>query len=54
MQAFRYKALMDMLETGKLAPQKLIGKRISLEEAPVALMQMDRFDGIGISVIDRF
>jgi len=54
MQAFRYKALMDMLETGKLAPQKLIGKRISLEEAPVALMQMDRFDGLGISVIDRF
>jgi len=54
MQAFRYKALTDMLETGKLAPQKLIGKRIGLEEAPVALMQMDRFDGIGISVIDRF
>jgi alcohol dehydrogenase len=54
MQAFRYKALMDMLETGKLAPQKLVGKRLSLEDAPAALMLMDRFDGTGISVIDRF
>jgi len=54
MQAFRYKALMDMLEQGKLAPQKLIGKRISLDEAPAALMAMDRFEGTGISVVTRF
>lgn len=54
MQAFRYKALMDMLEQGKLAPQKLIGKRIALDEAPVALMAMDRFEGTGISVVTRF
>jgi alcohol dehydrogenase len=54
MQAFRYKALMDMLEQGKLAPQKLIGKRIALDEAPAALMAMDRFEGTGISVVTRF
>lgn len=54
MQAFRYKALMDMLETGRLAPQKLIGKRIALDEAPAALMAMDRFEGTGISVVTRF
>jgi alcohol dehydrogenase len=54
MQAFRYKAMLDMIETGKLAPQKLIGNRISLAEAPAALMQMDRFDGLGISVVTRF
>lgn len=53
MQAFRYKALMDMLETGKLAPQRLIGRRIDLESAPAALMAMDRFEGTGIDVIDR-
>ena len=54
MQAFRYKALMDMLEQGKLAPQKLIGKRIALDEAPAALMAMDRFEGTGISVVTKF
>ncbi|RZS82562.1 alcohol dehydrogenase [Phyllobacterium myrsinacearum] len=54
MQAFRYKALMDMLEQGKLAPQRLIGKRIALDEAPAALMAMDRFEGTGISVVTRF
>ena len=54
MQAFRYKALMDMLETGKLQPQKLIGKEITLDEAPAALMAMDRFDGTGINVITTF
>jgi len=54
MQAFRYKALMDMLETGKLAPQKLIGKEITLDDAPAALMAMDRFEGTGINVITKF
>ena len=54
MQAFRYQAMMDMIRTGKLAPQKLVGKQISLDEAPAALMAMDRFEGIGISVVTRF
>jgi alcohol dehydrogenase len=54
MQAFRYDAMMAMIEAGKLAPQKLIGGTISLDEAPAALMAMDRFDGIGINVITRF
>ena len=38
MQAFRYEAMMDMIAAGKLAPQKLVGKTISLDEAPAALM----------------
>ncbi|BCH26618.1 zinc-dependent alcohol dehydrogenase family protein [Mesorhizobium sp. L-8-3] len=54
MQAFRYQAMMDMLETGTLAPQKLIGKRIHLDEAPAALTRMDSFEGRGITVVDRF
>jgi alcohol dehydrogenase len=54
MQAFRYQAMMSMIETGKLTPQKLVGKRISLDEAPAALMAMDRFEGLGISVITQF
>jgi alcohol dehydrogenase len=54
MQAFRYKALMNMLETGRLEPQKLIGRRIRLDQAPDALMAMDRFEGTGIDVITSF
>jgi alcohol dehydrogenase len=54
MQAFRYADMLAMVEKGALAPQKLVGKRIALDEAPAALMAMDRFDGLGISVIDRF
>jgi alcohol dehydrogenase len=54
MQAFRYQAMLDMIGTGKLAPQQLIGSRIALDDAPLALTQMDRFDGTGIAVVTRF
>jgi alcohol dehydrogenase len=54
MQAFRYQAMMDMIRTGKLKPELLVGKKMSLDEAPAALMAMDRFDGIGIGVVTRF
>ena len=54
MQAFRYEAMMAMIATGKLTPQKLVGKKITLEEAPAALMAMDRFEGIGINVVTSF
>ncbi|MCO5160828.1 MAG: zinc-dependent alcohol dehydrogenase family protein [Mesorhizobium sp.] len=54
MQAFRYPAMLAMIEAGKLAPQKLIGNRISLDEAAVALTRMDRFDSHGISVVTQF
>ena len=53
-QAFRYDAMMGMLESGRLDPRKLIGQRIRLDDAPAALMQMDRFDGTGITVITTF
>jgi alcohol dehydrogenase len=51
MQAWRYDAMFSMLAAGKIAPQKLIGRRISLEEAVPALMTLDQAVGIGISVI---
>jgi alcohol dehydrogenase len=54
MQAFRYHAMMEMIRTGKLKPELLVGKRIGLDEAPQALMAMGGFEGIGIGVIDRF
>ncbi len=54
MQAWRYPAMLDMMKTGKLQPQRLIGRNITLEEAVPALMAMENSGEIGISVIDRF
>ncbi|KTT57852.1 alcohol dehydrogenase [Pseudomonas oryzihabitans] len=54
MQAHRYDVLMAMLRNGTLAPEKLIGREISLAESIAALMQMDSFQGTGVTVITRF
>jgi alcohol dehydrogenase len=43
-----------MLSASKIAPQKLIGKRISLADAVPALAAMERSEGLGISVITQF
>jgi alcohol dehydrogenase len=51
MQAHRYPAMMEMILNGRLKPEKLIGRTISLSETPQALMAMDRFAGTGISII---
>ena len=50
-QAARYGALLEMIQSGSLNPGKLIGRRIGLEEVPVALMEMASFQGVGITVI---
>jgi alcohol dehydrogenase len=54
MQAHRYDAMLAMVETGKLSPDKLVGKKISLEESIAALTSMDRFEGVGATVVTRF
>ena len=54
MQAFRYADMMSMIEAGRLKPQNLISSRMSLEQAPKALTEMDEFKTAGISVITRF
>jgi alcohol dehydrogenase len=54
MQAHKYDDMFAMIQAGKLAPQKLIGKTISLNEAPDALMRMNEFGGAGVTVVDRF
>jgi alcohol dehydrogenase len=54
MQAWRYGAMMDMIASGKIAPGKLIGREISLEEGVQVLMGMENSRDIGISVITSF
>jgi len=45
---------MEMITSGKLAPEKLVGKTISLEQSIDALMNMDRFDTAGVTVVTQF
>lgn len=54
MQAWRYDAILAMIATGKIAPGKLIGRRITLREGIDALTAMDRSDATGMSVITEF
>jgi alcohol dehydrogenase len=54
MQAHRYDAMMAMIQSGKLAPEKLVGRTISLEQSIDALMNMDRFEGVGVTVVTQF
>lgn len=53
-QAHRYAELLTMIKAGRLRPDKLIGKTISLEEATIELPEMNRFPSTGVTVIDRF
>jgi alcohol dehydrogenase len=54
MQAFRYDEMFAMIRSGKLKPQQLVGKTISLDEAPEALMYMNNFENVGVTVINKF
>lgn len=54
MQAHKYPALLSMIGAGKLFPEKLVRKTISIEESLDELVNMDSFSGTGITVINKF
>jgi alcohol dehydrogenase len=54
MQAHRYPAMFEHIQSGTLQPQLLVGRTISLADAVPALMAMDRANGAGVTVINRF
>lgn len=54
MQAHRYDEMLDLIQSEALAPEKLIGRRISLQESIEVLTTMDRPQMAGIAVITRF
>jgi len=49
-----YGRLLAMVESGKLAPAKLVTRTIALEAVSDVLAEMDRFQTVGITVVDRF
>lgn len=54
MQAHRYPAMLQLISEQNLQPELLIGKTISLSEAPQELMSMALFPGSGVTVITEF
>ena len=54
MQAYKYRALLDKIQAGKLQPEKLIQKTVSLEESLEELINMDSFKNTGVTVINKF
>jgi alcohol dehydrogenase len=51
MQAHRYDAMLAMIASGRLAPERLVGRTITLEQSIEALTSMDRFEGVGVTVV---
>jgi alcohol dehydrogenase len=51
MSAAHYPSMLDDIESGLLFPQMLIGERISLEQAPQALMMMAKDHRAGMTII---
>ena len=54
MQAHRYPEMLEMIRKGRLKPQGLIGRTVSLEDSIEQIADMDRFSSSGVTVIDRF
>ena len=54
MQAHRYDAVMAMIQARVFEPERFVGRRISLDDAVDALVDMDKFQDVGITVITKF
>ncbi|MDH3689850.1 MAG: zinc-dependent alcohol dehydrogenase family protein [Gammaproteobacteria bacterium] len=54
MPAARYGTMLNMIEAGKLNPQKLITRNIPLEQAGTVLASMNDYKTLGFVVIDRY
>ncbi len=49
-----FDAMLQMVQSGKLAPGKLVSRTVPLEEAGSVLAAMDSFATVGVTVIDRY
>jgi alcohol dehydrogenase len=51
MQAHQFPPMLDMIVAGKIQPQRMLGKVVSLEEGIQELMDLNSFKGLGVTVI---
>jgi alcohol dehydrogenase len=54
MQAHQYDRMLQMILSGKLDPQKLLGQTVDLERAANALSDPGELQVAGVTVIDQF
>lgn len=54
MPTHRYGQMLQLVDSGKLVPSRLVGAQISLEESIAVLMGMDSFQSVGATVISEF
>ncbi len=54
MQAYKYPEMLEMIKSGKLQPERLIKKTITLQEVTTALPAMNTFPHQGVLVVDSF
>ena len=54
MQAHAYGPLFAMIRAGRIQPKRLVRKTVPLEDAPAELAAMGQYQGVGVTVIDRF
>lgn len=54
MQAHRYGPMLKLIESGRLQPERLLGRRITLEQSVRALASMEHGSGPGVTVVTEF
>jgi alcohol dehydrogenase len=54
MQAHRYPQMLEIIRSGKLSPEKLVRKTITLKESLDELVNMNKFSGTGVTMINQF
>ncbi len=54
MQAHKYQEIFEMIKSGKLSPERLLEKTVSLEESVHLLPEMDKFNSSGVTIINSF
>lgn len=54
MQAHKYPEMLQLIKGGRLQPQKLIGRTLSLQDVTTALPKMNSFENKGVLIVDTF
>jgi D-arabinose 1-dehydrogenase-like Zn-dependent alcohol dehydrogenase len=54
MQAPNFGRMLQMVESGKLNPGKLVHRKVKLEEASGVLESMDKYGTVGVTVINQY
>lgn len=54
MAAHAYPVMLELIRSGRLQPERLVQRTVTLAEAPEELIALGDFQRLGVSVIDRF